>query len=49
MNLSACIDGDLVAGPDGEAWVVVRPVVPETLACSRVCLLVQRAGDRQLP
>lgn len=48
MNFSTGVNGDLIAGTDGEARVVVGPVVHETFARRRVGLLVESAWYGEL-
>ena len=45
VYLAACVDGDLVAGADAEAGVVVRAKVHEALAGGGVGLLIEGAGN----
>ena len=48
MDLASGVDCDLVARADGEAGVVVRPVVHDGLARRGVGLLIERARDGEL-
>ena len=48
VDLATGVDCDLVAGADGQTRVVARAEVHDTLARSRVGLLINRAGNGEL-
>src|SRR5258707_4994688 len=48
VNLSTNINGNLISGTDGQAWVVSGAIVHECLASSRVGLFIDSAWKRKL-
>ena len=47
MNLPSSIDTNLVAGADGQAWIIARTIIQDSLARSGVRLLVDCTTDRK--
>jgi hypothetical protein len=47
MNLPSSIHCNLVAGADGQAWVIARTIIQDSFACSGVRLLVNCTLDRK--